>query len=226
MEIRSHLPFALAWEEIARKLHLDEEDGEDLRPYFEEAMRIANPKAAFCRVSVRVEGNERVWLENTCFESPLLAKNLAACQEVYPYVVTCGRELYDLCQRIEDPIMRYWLEYIAESVLRCAMLPVFEEMRALYHTTARYTMNPGSCQNGRREPKAAVCAAGRCGRGNRRFAYTFHADVTQQIRFWHFVCLKRRLQQLRPLHALELPHTARALPRGRKNFFIRDFSGR
>ena len=129
MEIRSHLPFALAWEEIARKLHLDEEDGEDLRP---------------CRVSVRVEGNERVWLENTCFESPLLAKNLAACQEVYPYVVTCGRELYDLCQRIEDPIMRYWLEYIAESVLRCAMLPVFEEMRALYHTTARYTMNPGS----------------------------------------------------------------------------------
>ena len=128
MEIRSHLPFALAWEEIARKLHLDEEDGEDLRPYFEEAMRIANPKAAFCRVSVRVEGNERVWLENTCFESPLLAKNLAACQEVYPYVVTCGRELYDLCQRIEDPIMRYWLEY----------------MRALYHTTARYTMNPGS----------------------------------------------------------------------------------
>ena len=144
MDIRSHLPFALAWEEIARKLHLDEEDGEDLRPYFEEAMRIANPKAAFCRVSVRVEGNERVWLENTCFESPLLAKNLAACQEVYPYVVTCGRELYDLCQRIEDPIMRYWLEYIAESVLRCAMLPVFEEMRALYHTTARYTMNPGS----------------------------------------------------------------------------------
>ena len=93
MEIRSHLPFALAWEEIARKLHLDEEDGEDLRPYFEEAMRIANPKAAFCRVSVRVEGNERDWLENTCFESPLLAKNLAASQEVNPYVVTSGREL-------------------------------------------------------------------------------------------------------------------------------------
>ena len=44
MEIRSHLPFTLAWEEIARKLHLDEEDGEDLRPYFEEAMRIASSK--------------------------------------------------------------------------------------------------------------------------------------------------------------------------------------
>ena len=65
MEIRSHLPFALAWEEIARKLHLDEEDGEDLRPYFEEAMRIAKTKSAVCRVRVRGEGNERVLLEKT-----------------------------------------------------------------------------------------------------------------------------------------------------------------
>lgn len=144
MKIRLHLLFALAWEEIAAKLRLDEDDGEDLRPYFEEAMRIANPKAAFCRVAVRVEDKKHVWLGDTRFESALMARNLAACKEVYPYVATSGRELYDLCQSVDDPIMRYWLEFIAESVLRRAMVPVFEEMRALYRTAARYTMNPGS----------------------------------------------------------------------------------
>ena len=82
MEIRLHLPFALAWEEIAAKLRLDEDDGEDLRPYFEEAMRIANPKAAFCRVAVRVEDEKHVWLGDTRFESALMARNLAACKDV------------------------------------------------------------------------------------------------------------------------------------------------
>ena len=126
MEIRLHLPFALAWEEIAAKLRLDEDDGEDLRPYFEEAMRIANPKAAFCRVAVRVEDEKHVWLGDTRFESALMARNLAACKEVYPYVATSGRELYDLCQSVDAPLCAIgW-----NSLLRaCCAAPWFPCLR-------------------------------------------------------------------------------------------------
>lgn len=144
MEVRLNLPFELTWEEIIQRLRLDEDDSEDFRPYFDEAMRIANPKAVFCRAPVRVEGEKTVWLGDTRFESALLARNLAGRAEVYPYVVTSGRELYDLSRRPDDPIIRYWLEIVAENVLRLVMPCVFDEMRSLYHTQARYTMNPGS----------------------------------------------------------------------------------
>ena len=144
MELLKNLPFESDWEKLCEKLHLDEDDAEDFLPVYRAALAVANPKAAFSCCDVRVEGETTVYVGETRFDSELLAKNFKNLTKVYPFVITAGKELHDAAQSEEDPVMRFWIEEVAEDILRSVTGGVFDAIRQKYNTEAKYTVNPGS----------------------------------------------------------------------------------
>ncbi|MCL2001680.1 MAG: hypothetical protein FWG74_09610, partial [Planctomycetes bacterium] len=107
-------------EQLLAKLALDADssEAEDFLALLERAAPLAQPRAAIG--TVRVDSREdsgRVVLGGVEFSSALLAKNFAGAETVWPYIASCGRELYDFVMAIADPFERFWGDAIMQQAL-------------------------------------------------------------------------------------------------------------
>ena len=98
------IPFQIDLEDLKRKLRL-----KDASPYLQdvdrlaqEARNIGKPKALYKLSFIEEKGEDLVVIDGVRFSSHILRVNLDQVQRVFPYVVTCGMELEDWANRIED----------------------------------------------------------------------------------------------------------------------------
>jgi len=87
---------------------------------------------------------DSVIVENVRLKSRILRVNLEQAQRVFPYVVTCGMELEDWANRIDDVLQRFWAETIKEMVLRVAHTAMEEHLINQYQPGSLSRMSPGS----------------------------------------------------------------------------------
>ena len=118
------------------------EDLAEIEQLFATAPR-PRPKACWAEVAVAVEG-DRVVLAGETFTSALLARNIAGHERVWPYLATCGMELYDWARGVDDPFLRYAAEEALVQGLAAAYQALSEAFEARYPGVKTAAMNPGS----------------------------------------------------------------------------------
>ena len=136
--------------QLREKLGLgeDSDEAEDFIGLLNKALPLARPKAALGAAAIdSLDETGKVVIEGVEFHSSLLAKNLGGVHTAWPYLATCGRELYEFTQSIPDPFERFWLEEVMGQALaqvRAAMLKVLADEIYQGKTAA---MGPGSLED-------------------------------------------------------------------------------
>ncbi|MBN2853800.1 MAG: vitamin B12 dependent methionine synthase [Clostridia bacterium] len=130
---------------IASRMRLSEqEDIDKINEMCEQAVKIAKPKAIYkvCFISHREETSTTI--DDISFDSTLMSRNFKDINRVFPFIATCGREIYNWANTITDVFERYWADYIMESILRNAIRDLYDEIREKHGVSKISSMNPGS----------------------------------------------------------------------------------
>ena len=138
-----NVPFDTSFEACVKHLHLDEDLIDEYRDVYDECMEIARPVAVYADYPVEVK-EDAVYIGGKPFVSKVMRVNFQNIKRAFPYVASCGRELYDKAQKESDPLTRWWIEQTAEAVLRSAMVKTMEKMQEQFGIKNFSTMNPGS----------------------------------------------------------------------------------
>ena len=139
------IPFQIDLDQLLKRLHTKEH-----RQYVEEVKRLASdaqavgrPKALYKVAFVESRGDDYVVLDGVMFTSRVLRVNLDRAHRVFAYVATCGMELQEWADSIDDVLDRYWAETIKEMALRSATGALEDHLAELYRPGRTATMSPG-----------------------------------------------------------------------------------
>lgn len=161
------MDFTPAPDELLRRLGLeaDSDEAEDFLALLERLQPLAKPKAAIMRASVEVAdaATGRVVIGGVEFASALLATNLKDADEAWPYLATCGRELYDAVEAIADPFEKYWGDEIMQAALSQARAAMLQRLEKDYKIGKIASMGPGSLKEwpiSQQEPLFRLLARG------------------------------------------------------------------
>ena len=141
----------MSWEitpdEAKERLHITEDDEEDFDPLFQEVYARLHPCIYYGRAEIHENDGHRVLIEDQWFESRILAVNLKDSCEVYPYIMTSGREAYEYGEAQDDFLLKYWTEQICEIALKRAGQSGMRIIKERLGNPALNTINPGSLAN-------------------------------------------------------------------------------
>ena len=146
MEIIDKIPFALDAASLTERMCLTPgtEDARELEEMIGEATQTAKPKAAFKECFVEQKGKDTVTVDGVTFTSLALRKHLQAAERVFPFVVTCGREMDRVVYAKEDFLKAYWWEEIKSDLLKIASDHLTSVLTLKFGLGKSATMSPGS----------------------------------------------------------------------------------
>jgi hypothetical protein len=118
-------------------------EGEFLR-LLEQGCGLAHPRALYLSAYITNRGDHWVEVEGVRFTSRVLRVNLDSAYRVFPYLATCGLELQQWAEGIDDMLLGYWAETIKEAAMVCAIEALHTDMETRYHLEKSSKMSPGS----------------------------------------------------------------------------------
>lgn len=137
------VPYVGNYDEIAARLKIDEDFEDEFRETYEACKKIAAPKGVFAEVPVSQDG-EITTIGGREFKSNVLRVNFKGATRAFPFVMSCGRELYELALSTQDPLVRYWVDTISESALREVGIELHKQVINTYGLKGINAVNPGS----------------------------------------------------------------------------------
>jgi len=138
------IPVTFRLRSLAKRLHERENSMGELEALVEQAQAVARPKATLGLAYVDERDDDTVTLDGITFKSRVLQVNMKATNRAFCYVATCGRELYDWAESLDDVLLHFWAEAIEEAALRDAMRAVNGEIKRRFSPGKLVTMSPGS----------------------------------------------------------------------------------
>lgn len=108
---------------------------------------IARPKALFKQSFIEAKGDNTVCIDSVTFASHVLRVNLDPVERVFPYVVTCGRELDEVKVPADDFLMPFCLDTIKRVALNEARVFLDDYLRRRYALGQLSRMAPGSFED-------------------------------------------------------------------------------
>lgn len=149
MTVLADIPVELAFHQVLSDLHVppDSEDAAAVAQLVENVRAVVNPKAVYgiCYIEDRTANS--VTISGITFTSRVLQVNLEKVHRVFPFVVTCGRELEHIPGVDGDPLREYWLNHLRILALRAASARVKEHIGSTYQPGKMSSMSPGSLQD-------------------------------------------------------------------------------
>jgi len=124
MEVLDNIPVKLDFEVVSKKLHLrnkNEDVEKIIRELIETSRSVGKPKAVFEISRVENKRGDSLDIGGVTFTSHVLRVNLDKVDKVFPYVVTCGRELDEIKIPPQQIMKSYFLDQIKELVVRSAL---------------------------------------------------------------------------------------------------------
>ncbi len=108
---------------LIEKLHLKGRGDviSEVKRLVSEAETIGKARALYKASLIEAKEEDGVLIDSVKLTSRVLRVNLEPAHRVFPFVATCGRELEEWANRIEDPLERYCAEAIKETALRMAL---------------------------------------------------------------------------------------------------------
>ncbi|MCK5811814.1 MAG: vitamin B12 dependent methionine synthase [Clostridiales bacterium] len=134
-------------EAIVKRMRVrDQEDIDRINELCEQAIDVAVPKTIFAIGYINDSNNEQVTINEITFNSKLMSKNFDKLHRVFPFMATCGREVFDWANKIDDVFERYWADYIMEAILRSAIRELYDVIKNEFGLEKLSSMNPGSLE--------------------------------------------------------------------------------
>jgi len=124
MEVLDNIPVKLDFEVVSKKLRLrnkNEDVEKIIQELIETSRSLAKPKAVFEISRVENKRGDSLDIGGVTFTSHVLRVNLDKVDKVFPYVVTCGRELDEIKIPPQQIMKSYFLDQIKELVVRSAL---------------------------------------------------------------------------------------------------------
>ncbi|HUT54750.1 MAG TPA: vitamin B12 dependent methionine synthase [bacterium] len=139
------IPFSLSAEELGNWARIAGQGGDvdELAGFLEEARAKARPKACYKISYIDEKGDDYVVVEGTRFTSRVLRVNLEEAQRVFPFVATCGTELEEWSNGLDDVMRKSWAGVVKGLALKAAK-DFFEARIRDEHPGRTAMMNPGS----------------------------------------------------------------------------------
>ena len=140
------VPFRVDVPQLYRRLRLEQgsDDAKEVGRLVEQAEALAKPKAYYRPAYVEERDEGWVVIDGVRFASRVLRVNLEGAHRVFPYVATCGVELEEWSERLDDLVQRYWASVINEMALRVAFQTLETHLAEAYRLGKAARMNPGS----------------------------------------------------------------------------------
>ncbi|MBN1459412.1 MAG: vitamin B12 dependent methionine synthase [Armatimonadetes bacterium] len=149
MEVLTRIPVEYESASLLPRLRVAENSGDAaaLRELVDRVRAVVNPKGLYEACYVEHSSDDTVRIGDIVFSSRVLRVNLEDAHRVFPFVVTCGRELDEIEDVRGDPLRAYWLEELKVMALRAASARVREEIETRYHPGELSSMSPGSLKD-------------------------------------------------------------------------------
>jgi hypothetical protein len=147
--VLEQIPFHLDLRVLSRELCVKERKSyfEDLSHLIREAQRIGKPKALYKLSFIEAKEDSHIVVDDVILRSRMLRVNLEEVHRVFPYVATCGTELEEWSNGIEDILMRYWAEEIKKAVLRMAIDFMERDILERFQAKMIACISPGSLED-------------------------------------------------------------------------------
>lgn len=113
----------------------------------EHARKIGRPKAIYALAGIEEISEHGVTLNGINLQSRILAVNLKGVHRAFPYLVTCGRELYGWKSSLDDMLEVYYADEIGHMALKAAEKYLLDHLKKTYQLGQTASMNPGSLKD-------------------------------------------------------------------------------
>lgn len=144
--IFTSIPFAPTFDEFGRHIKISAYKGleEEIQSFFNRAVSLLQPKAAFrvCAVEQRLE--DGVVIDSAQFISRVLRKQLEEVERVFVYLVTCGNELENVAFNPGDFLEPFLKDELKQMALTQARAFLKEYIQETYRIPNTAYMSPGS----------------------------------------------------------------------------------
>jgi len=140
-----HIPVSLDFEEIKRRLHMEQRgDWGPGQSLIETAQSLISAKAAYkvCFIEAKREG--AIVIDGIRLTSKVLRKNVDKAERVFPYVITIGNKLEEKSRACEDLLEQYYLDTIGNVALHLARKYLEDHLLSTYALGGLSYMSPGS----------------------------------------------------------------------------------
>ena len=144
--ILDEIPFQIDLDKLKKELRIGPGHTmeNNLQRLAEEAQAVGKPKALYKVAYIDSKGDDHIVADGVQFTSRVLRVNLEEVHRVFPYVVTCGTELGEWAESIDDMLQNYWADTIKEVALRQARTFLLEHLKKAYRLGKTSAMAPGS----------------------------------------------------------------------------------
>ncbi len=145
MHILEKIPLALPLGEIRRQLHLkNDERWDEVKNLIRTVLPDIQAKAVYRVCYIDEKQDHIVGIDGVRFISRVLAKNLAAVERVFPFVVTIGSHYLRQMDAQEDLVVKYYLDVIGNIALSSARKFLEQSLQTGYGLKGMSFMSPGS----------------------------------------------------------------------------------
>jgi hypothetical protein len=108
-----------------------------------QASLIGRPRALYRMAQPEVGEGNLVTIDRARFFSRLLSSNLHGVRQVFPYIVTCGKELDVWARNLNNSLDRLWADGINELILNKAVLTMEQCLKKNFGMTDIFRLSPG-----------------------------------------------------------------------------------
>ena len=110
----------------------------------DQARKIGRPKAIYSLVGIDERDDNGVVLNGIRINSRILTVNLQGVNRAFPYLATCGVELYLWKESQQDMLGKYYADEISQLALKRAQKYLLDYLKETYQLGKTASMNPGS----------------------------------------------------------------------------------
>jgi hypothetical protein len=144
--ILDDIPFQLDLDPLMKRLRVRPGSSHvrDLQQITSEAETVARPKALYKIAYIESRGDDSVVVDGVSMTSRVLRVNLEQAHRVFAFVATCGTEIADWANGIDDMLRSFWADAISEMALRAAIQTLNQHLVERYRPGRTSAMSPGS----------------------------------------------------------------------------------
>ena len=146
-EVFTNIPFRLTPEQVIKRARLRNQNTQIekmVKTLVDSVLQIARPKAVYRVAYVENKNGDSVEIDGVKFTSHVLRLNLDKLGRVFPYVVTCGRELEEFTPADADILESFFLDMIKGMATTFAVDFLAGHLKERYALGQVSHMNPGA----------------------------------------------------------------------------------
>ena len=147
MRVFDNVPIILEVDDVMRLLRRQEAMRPTVEELLEQVRPIMRPKGVYKDSYIDDRGDDWVIVDGIEFTSRVLRINLDKTHRIFPYVVTCGRELDEVEIPADDLMKAFCMDMIKQAALAAARVYVLDHMSREFALGQTSRMGPGSLED-------------------------------------------------------------------------------